>query len=151
MTFSNNTSNTIIFTAEVSRWIRIRDVVLTVLAWFIYFYLIQDSFPFIGDIVRWAWGGFDGTTSYVSFKIVPTIISYAEVILAFAVVFIGWALYNQVRFRGKNRRKFSLPVTSNELAEMYQLTPGAVDQWQQTKSLIMHHDSNGYLMQINVA
>jgi biofilm PGA synthesis protein PgaD len=73
---------------------------------------------------------------------------YAIVVAVIAVVLIGWARYNLVRFRDKGSRKSSLPVDLATQAQTFKVESQQLDQWQRTKRLVVHHDERGNITQI---
>ena len=90
---------------DVSVLIRLRDIVLTVALWIIYLYFIKDSLPFVEDLLSWIGHGFDDIAQYPNLKIMSTIQAYGQVAGVMTVVYLGWAIYNMLRFRGRQRRK----------------------------------------------
>ena len=136
--------------ADVSVLIRIRDIVLTVSLWVIYIYFIRDSWPFVVDLVHWTLNGFDDIAQYDNLKIIPMIQAYAQVAGVMVTIYLGWALYNMLRFRGRQRRKPRATVAPEDLANMYGFSPETVVAWQEATSMIMHHDTEGHLTDVKV-
>jgi biofilm PGA synthesis protein PgaD len=135
---------------DVSILIRLRDLLLTAALWIIYFYFIRDAFPFVADLARWAFHGFDDVDQYPDLRIVPTIETYGQVLGAMVALYLGWAIYNMLRFRGRNRRKPRTNVTSEDLANMYGFSVETVESWQDASSLVMHHDDHGHLTDVKI-
>jgi biofilm PGA synthesis protein PgaD len=135
---------------DVSILIRIRDIVLTAALWVLYFYFIRAAFPFIGDLGRWAFNGFNDISQYPNLKIMTTIQDYGQVAGVMAVLYLGWAVYNMLRFRGRQRRKPRPNVTAEDLANLYGFSTESVESWQEASSLIMHHDEHGHLTDVKV-
>lgn len=135
---------------SVSLLVRIRDVVLTIILWALYFLAIRDSFPFVADLFKWASHGFGSKKNYTHLDIIPTIQSYAQVALVMMVIYLGWAVYNMLRFRGRQRRKPRAAVAPEDLANMYGFSPETVIAWQSASSLIIHHDSEGHLTDVKI-
>lgn len=125
--------------------VRTRDIVLTILLWMVYLFFMKDVFFFLDDVGHWAWNGFTDAGRYESFKILPTFLSYAEVTAVFVLIYLGWARYNQFRFRGKCRRKAIGPVQAEELAAFYGVGARQVDKWQQARILTFCHDAKGHI------
>ncbi|MCG3202696.1 MAG: hypothetical protein NFCOHLIN_02581 [Gammaproteobacteria bacterium] len=71
---------------------------------------------------------------------------YAVVIVATGMVLIGWARFNLERFRGMDRRKMPLPVTTREVANAYHISPSVLSFWYLSKSVTMHHAANGQVL-----
>jgi poly-beta-1,6-N-acetyl-D-glucosamine biosynthesis protein PgaD len=70
---------------------------------------------------------------------------YAVVILVNAAVFTEWALYNQVMFGSRNRRRKSEPITPAETAVFFGLTADQVTACQAVRRNVMAHDEAGDL------
>jgi biofilm PGA synthesis protein PgaD len=130
---------------------RLRDVALTATLWFSYVYLSSDFFLFIAESFFWMIGtGPQSPRLKLVLDVLPTVGTYAIVAIANASVLILWALYNQVRFRGKERRKASPIVTVDDFARMYGVSATEVAAWQRARILIVHHDENGRLVQVDL-
>jgi|GEM_PF-2386171 poly-beta-1,6-N-acetyl-D-glucosamine biosynthesis protein PgaD len=135
---------------EVPLWVRLRDILLTVALWLVYLYFIRESWPFVVDLARWIGNGFDDYTQYSELAIIPTIQAYGQVAGVMTVIYLGWALYNMLRFRGRGRRKPRAIVAPEDLASMYGFSPETVVEWQDAPSMIMHHDEHGHLTDVKV-
>ncbi|MFQ5488183.1 MAG: poly-beta-1,6-N-acetyl-D-glucosamine biosynthesis protein PgaD [Gammaproteobacteria bacterium] len=68
---------------------------------------------------------------------------YGLVIASIAVFYSGWALYNQFRFRGKNRRQEQPEVEPLELADAFNIEPALILPLQEAKRLLIVHDEQG--------
>lgn len=75
---------------------------------------------------------------------------YLTVISVLCLSLISWGLYNQIRFRGKERRTQQMRTETTELAHFFDLTPATVRQLQQTKNIELTHDDNGKLVHIDL-
>jgi poly-beta-1,6-N-acetyl-D-glucosamine biosynthesis protein PgaD len=64
-----------------------------------------------------------------------------------SVLFL-WARYNQMRFRGRDRRRESITVSEVHLAEYYSATPEQIRTIQHARRLVMHHDADGRLARV---
>jgi poly-beta-1,6-N-acetyl-D-glucosamine biosynthesis protein PgaD len=136
--------------ADVSFLIRFRDIILTIALWVIYLYFIRDSWGFVKDLFSWIGHGFDDYTQYANLQIIPTIQAYGQVTTVMVVIYLGWAIYNMLRFRGRQRRKPRAVVAPEDLANMYGFSTETVVAWQDASSLVMHHDAEGHLTDVNV-
>lgn len=74
--------------------------------------------------------------------------AYALVILAGSTVYLGWAGYSYLRFKGVERRQEAPPVTVEQLAGFYSVDPAALLVWQHSKRLTIHHDAEGNVEQV---
>ena len=132
-------------------WLRLRDVALTAVLWLGYLYLIQDFLLFLVESAAWMMGlGPVPAHAALALPLFPTLGSYALIALANAAILISWALYNQVRFRGKERRKASPRITPEDLAQMYGVGEKEVFIWQEARILIVHHDEDGRLIKVDL-
>ena len=73
-------------------------------------------------------------------------LSYLAVIAAIAAVLIGWASYNLLRFRRRERR-MNPPegVTPKELAEFFGIKEDVVLHLQSSRRIVISHDEKGTL------
>jgi poly-beta-1,6-N-acetyl-D-glucosamine biosynthesis protein PgaD len=126
----------------------LRDSILTLLVWVMYFYFMRDFFLFLGDLGMYALQGFQNIEAYPSLKILGTIANYLAVSVGMTVLFLGWSAYNVLRFRNKARRKFRPPVSTQELGDAYHAGAKAVGLWQKARVMVMHHDKQGHLTDV---
>jgi biofilm PGA synthesis protein PgaD len=68
---------------------------------------------------------------------------YAAVVGILCGGLIGWALLNWWRFADRERRQFSKPLATAEVARSYGLAPDELALWQSTRRLVVLHDSQG--------
>lgn len=129
-------------------YIRVRDVIFTAIMWGAYFYLLQDFFVFASTLYDWKIAGIMGEKLEKAFEIISTMEVYLHVILINSMLLISWALYNQVRFRGKDRRKPPRIIGPEDLAMYYGITTDDVIAWQNTRILTMHHDTVGTIEKV---
>jgi biofilm PGA synthesis protein PgaD len=126
-------------------------VALTAALWFSYIYLCADFFLFLGEALSRMVGlGPEPPRLRLIMNVLPTIATYAIIAIGNAMVLIAWALYNQVRFRGRERRKTSPFVTVDDFARMYEVSASEVAAWQNARILVMHHDDNGRLVRVDL-
>jgi len=80
------------------------------------------------------------------------VLDYGIAVLANAAILIAWALYDQMRFRrrdrGGGRRRSGDPVSVADLAALYGLRASDVEKWQESRTLIMQHDPDGTLTEV---
>lgn len=117
---------------------------LTVLFWFMYVYLWRPAL----FLVAWFFGiqrfseimiEQEGYRSL--FRLLGV---YGSIILVIGLVLELWSLYNLLRFRGKeNRRLSGRTVSLSQVAEHFRVDAGALEGWQQARSITMHHHPDG--------
>lgn len=130
--------------------VRIRDIILTAVMWLMYLYFMRNFFFFIKDLGDWAFHGFGDSSPYESFKIIATLADYAEIIFISGWIFIGWAVYNKLRYGKKKRRQAQAPLQQEQLAESYHLKTQELSAWQEARVIVMHHDKTGRLTKVDV-
>ena len=74
-----------------------------------------------------------------------TLGSYAGVVALNAIALLGWAIYNQYRFRGRERRKSAPQVTSADLSELYGFPAAVIESWQKASILVANLALDGRL------
>jgi len=130
--------------------VRMLDGILTVGLWTGYFYLMKDVFSvtlsYFG--VSAPWGLQFDDIAAISLR--KSLQSYAFVIIINATVFISWALYNQIRFGSRNRRRRSDRVSAAETGEFFDLTADQVDACRAAQRMVMVHDKAGALIGCDV-
>ncbi|RME32881.1 MAG: poly-beta-1,6-N-acetyl-D-glucosamine biosynthesis protein PgaD [Gammaproteobacteria bacterium] len=122
---------------------------LTLLAWLAYVYL---WLPLI-SLAAWSLGiqlfyrhmivleGYKGLLELLGI--------YAAVIALLSGIYLGWAIYNWLRFRGVDRRQGMPPVTTEELATRFGIDPAQLEACQQTRRLRVHHDKEARITAID--
>jgi len=116
------------------------DILLTALGWLFFIYL------FFAGIVAILSGGMQGPqiplVSPVFLTSAQTVINYVIIALINANLLIGWAVYNQFRFTGKDRRQPPQPLTPLHLQKSFALSPALFDDVQNADVMVVYHDEN---------
>ena len=68
---------------------------------------------------------------------------YLLVILLLGGALLIWAGYNIFRFSGVERRTPPAPVTTQQVAGMYNLNPAEIERWQGLRRIVVNHDEQG--------
>lgn len=118
------------------------DVVLTIIAWVGFSYLIYK-----GLITALAHSPFIGIRPF--FTTLNTVSFYAIVALVNGLVLIGWAKYNQYRFRVERRNRRP-GLEDNELAVSMRITPELAMGLNKGRVLTVFHYENGEIEHIEV-
>ncbi|MFJ4292659.1 poly-beta-1,6-N-acetyl-D-glucosamine biosynthesis protein PgaD [Cupriavidus sp. NPDC089707] len=116
------------------------DAVLTALAWIGFFYLFASG---IRDILLEASSGPDVPFWSALMPTMGTLSVYVLVGVFNGVVLLLWALYNQFRFAGMDRRKPLPPLGDDELVASFGLPGQRVEALQQAKAAVIDHDHDG--------
>lgn len=121
---------------------RIFDVALTLIAWLGFSYLVYAGLmtalanaPFIG------FGPLFSTVNTVTFYLIVALIN--------AAVLIGWAKYNQIRFRVE-RRKRRPGLGRDELAASFSIAPALVQDLSNGRVLTVFHYDTGAISRAEV-
>ena len=137
-----------IITTTRSRLGVLLDTLLTIIGWLGFLYLLGMGIVAIlqglvtGPDVP-LWSAFLPTAS--------TIMSYVIVAAVNAAILVAWALYNQWRFSGLNRRK-ARPVTRvGQLAQSFHLAPEQIRKIAGAKVAVVHHDDTERIVSISLA
>jgi biofilm PGA synthesis protein PgaD len=124
---------------------------LTALVWLVYLSLMSDAFIFIWKLMRWLFGEQAEPKEFShAIALLGTIASNAIVIAINAAIIVAWAIYNQVRFRGRERRQFAPAVSLKDLSRMYGFPEAEVTRWQSARILRAHLDDHGKLVDMEV-
>ena len=133
-------------------WLRRAEWVLSALMWLVYFYLIRealiDLYDLAVDAYEWAFTGAERPYLPAISRFLNTLRIYGLVILVNTAIFIGWALYNNIRFRGPDLRNPSALVSVADLALLYDRSAEEIANWQQSRILVMHHAPDGTLADV---
>lgn len=116
------------------------DIVLTVIGWAGFVWLFITGLLVL--INASPWGGPRPLTSELT-----TLTLYVAIGLFNALVLIGWAKYNQVRFRVE-RRSRRPGLAQQEVAKSFAITPQDVSTLSQNDVLKVHHDDHGQITAI---
>jgi len=137
-----------IITTKRSRLRYLLDILLTTLGWVAFVYLFGAGIVAI----------LSGEMSGLQAPIIPplllssaeTVINYIVVALINANVLIGWAVYNQFRFVGKDRRKPTPPLTEGQLQKSFTLSPALFNDVQKASVMVVYHEENNMVCTIDV-
>ncbi|MGA3306943.1 MAG: poly-beta-1,6-N-acetyl-D-glucosamine biosynthesis protein PgaD [Stellaceae bacterium] len=128
------------------------DGILSALMWLVYLYMVREAFIdlyyIITESFEWIFAGYEQPHLLAISDLLHTLGFYVIIILANGAILITWALYNQYRFRGLDRRKNPKPVTVADLAGLYGLPAQDIENWQASRILVMDHDPDGALVRV---
>lgn len=74
---------------------------------------------------------------------------YALAIGLLAGALVCWALYNLIRFRGRERRTTRTRVDVAQIAAQAALAPDALQAWQRERVLYVAHDASGRIIAVD--
>ena len=123
---------------------------ITLLFWVLWFYL---WIPII-SLLAWLFGAERFYKAMVVHNGLDTLLEllglYSIIILVMGVILSGWAWYNQIRFRGREKRRASPTVTAEEIGSFYTLRPEQLDLARYAKHVVIEHDEHGKVNNIRV-
>ncbi len=121
---------------------------LTLLFWVFWFYL---WIPVI-SLIAWVLGietFYDQMVIQAGLEALKELLGfYTTVIMALGGALASWALYNQIRFRGKERRTQQPLAGEDEIARFFALEAALMKRLQQAKFIELDHDEDGQLKTI---
>ena len=126
---------------------RLIDFLLTLLAWCCLLYLFGKAFL---NYVPAQESQYLPKISLAHWGVTNTLTTYLLVVFFNALLLIVWARYNQFRFRGKTSRRPFEPLTSQELSQHFEQTPGQLKKLRQARISTLEHDEAGTLVAIHV-
>ncbi|MEJ0069735.1 MAG: poly-beta-1,6-N-acetyl-D-glucosamine biosynthesis protein PgaD [Pseudomonadota bacterium] len=133
-------------------WLQWRDWILSIAVWIAYAYLIREAFIDIyllcDAAFQWAFGQAPPPDVPAMFRFLYALGIYAVVVVLNGTILIGWATYNQLRFRGPDDRKALGRVSIAQLSEFYGFSDDMVAEWQQARSLVVIHDAEGKMLSV---
>src|ERR1700733_3723736 len=115
-------SSYVIDTAHKLPWpVRARDVLLTIIIWCVYFYFMKATIAFVHDAAIWISHGFDDFSRYPGLKTLPDIVSFIKMGFGLASLLIAWSYYNIIRYGRRTRRRQSVPIEIERIADAYEV------------------------------
>lgn len=123
---------------------------MTLAFWYVWLYLWLP----VATFVAWAFGAFLGYRQIIELKdyigIIETLLVYALVVVILGGTLLAWAMYNLVRFRGKERRGPLPDVPLQDYALHLGVVQDELSAWRRAKGIHVHHDRNGHIEKVDV-
>ena len=139
----------IVATRQQSRFQRHGFRLLTVLFWMMFLLLFRVALTPLAWVV-----GAQSVYEMFSYKVeaqdfAELMLIYMLIVVTIGICLLGWARYNQFRFRTNERRiKFRPPVSSDELADFYQLSVQQVVETAQSRRIVLEHTEDGLVQDL---
>lgn len=123
---------------------RVVDLVLTIIAWILFVILLYRG------VVDSGTGPESGPRPIVpdALSTLDTLTLYVIVALINAAILIGWALYNQMRFRGRDRRQPIGVLSDRKLAESFKVKISSLEELRASRFAVVFHDEGGEIRDI---
>jgi biofilm PGA synthesis protein PgaD len=109
---------------------------------------MEDFFKFLATIFKWVVFHEQTPELAAALGVLRTMEYYLLIIIINSCILLGWAMYNLIRFRGKDRRKPLPAIGAPDLARLYNVQTQEVIEWQKLNILTMYHDAYGNLIKI---
>lgn len=123
---------------------------LTLVFWIVWFYL---WIPVV-SLLAWLFGAERFYQAMITHSGLDALIEllglYSIIILVMGVILAAWAWYNQVRVRGRDKRRSSITVTPAEVGSFFALKPEQLDLARYAKHVVIEHDEHGQVKDIRV-
>lgn len=116
------------------------DALLTAVGWMAFIYLFGAG---ILAILRGAAQGPQASLLPTFLPTLGTLSTYAIVFVINAVILICWALYNNFRFKGFDRRKPIDAISTVRVARSFSVTLDEVNSLRSAQVLTVHHNAQG--------
>lgn len=124
--------------------------VVTLIFWIVWFYL---WIPVV-SLLAWLFGAERFYQAMITHSGLDALIEllglYSIIILVMGVILAGWAWYNQLRVRGRDKRRGSTTVTPAEVSSYFALKPEQLDVARYAKHVVIEHDEHGGIRDIRV-
>lgn len=122
-------------------------VVASTLAWLFWLYLFA---PLVNINLRvFGWFRFDHYQLTDATHTLHVLLFYAVVVAVLGAVLIAWAIYNLLRFRGRDLRNASAHVTAADTAQHFQLSKDQIQLLRLAQVVRVHHDESGVITHID--
>lgn len=122
---------------------------ITFLFWSLWFYLWQ---PLL-SLVAWSLGVkffYDKLIALCKvLELIQMIALYLFIIIIIGFIFLGWAQYNNLKFRNKKRRGLLWKVSMDNVAERYELDVDQVVFAKASRKLVVHFDDLGKIVRLS--
>jgi biofilm PGA synthesis protein PgaD len=129
--------------------LRYRDWMLTILLWGLWILICRHLLLFFG----WVMGIYNGILQIDAMlemrHVADPLMLYGAIAAANGTVLILWAVWNEYRSAGRDRRSVARKVHSEDLANFFHISMADVARCGSARRLVMHHDSDGRLAAVD--
>ncbi len=124
-------------------WKRAVSFLVTLCFWGVWVYLWT---PLPAIINKLSQSGF----SNFSMQPPPYIIVFFSLLAVLITWQLGWLNYNLIRFKNRGRRTEQSLLSNQELVQFFTVDNNKLDNWQQSKCLVIQHNDTGEIQEINI-
>lgn len=122
---------------------------LTLIFWVIWFYLWM---PVI-TLVAWLFGAdrfYETMIAHSGMDLLVSLLGlYGLVILSMGTILGGWAWYNRLRVRGRDKRRSSTPIDAAGLDAFFGTRPEQSSLARGARRVVIEHDEDGKIREIH--
>ena len=134
--------------ANVSAWVRLRDFVLTVLAWVLLGYLMRETLDLAREYLRYPIFEFTNAEPPDWQELWGRLKPFSHFVAALTIWLLAWALVRGRRMRATAPEPQPPPLALAAQAIDFGLDESALAPWRDARVLRVHLDSAGGLSQV---
>ena len=131
--------------ANVPVWVRLRDVVLTLLAWALLGYLMRETLHLLHDYLRAPIFEFTNATPPDWEELRGRLRPFSYFVAALTLWLLFWALVRGRRMRATAPVAQPASLATNQHAAAFGLEGVAVARWSEARILVVHFDAQGHV------
>jgi poly-beta-1,6-N-acetyl-D-glucosamine biosynthesis protein PgaD len=129
--------------ANVPGWVRLRDVVLTLLAWALLGYLVRETLDLVHDYLRYPAFEFTSATPPDWPALWGRLQPFFYFVAALTVWLLFWSLLRGRRLRATAPVPQPAPLALGAHAAAFGLDEAALARWTDARVLVVHFDAAG--------
>ncbi|WP_225767403.1 poly-beta-1,6-N-acetyl-D-glucosamine biosynthesis protein PgaD [Inquilinus sp. Marseille-Q2685] len=124
---------------------RLLDLLLTALAWAAFITIFLRGADALFD------GSHQGPRPWLpeALRTLGTLTVYLIIAAVNAAILLGWAFYNQWRFRGRDRRRAAPSLSDAQMAPPFAVPAGLLGRMRAGRRLVIHHDAAGTITAVD--
>ena len=131
--------------ANVPAWVRLRDVVLTLLAWALLLYLMRETLHLLHDYLRAPIFEFTNATPPDWEELWGRLRPFSYFVAALTLWLLFWALTRGRRMRDTAPVAQPASLATKQHAAAFGLESAAVARWTEARILVVHFDAQGHV------
>jgi poly-beta-1,6-N-acetyl-D-glucosamine biosynthesis protein PgaD len=131
--------------AKVPGWVRLRDWVLTLLAWALLGYLMRETLDLLRDYFRYPIFEFTSATPPDWRELWGRLRPFSYFIAVLTVWLLFWALLRGRRLRATAPVPQPAPLALSTHAAAFGLDEAALARWTEARVLVVHFDATGQI------
>ena len=137
--------------AKVSRWVRLRDVVLTLLAWLLLAWLMRETLDLASNYLSYPMFEFTDSDPPDWLELWSRLQPFSKFIAALVLWLLFWALVRSRRMRTTLPEPQPAPLALGEHAAMFGLQAQDATRWPVARILVVHFRADGGVSHADVS